>query len=203
MKIITHVAMLYDNIVWSLPEPYRHHHVLHAVHKKKEAEGALVEYQNAPVVQGFLTSEGMFVDRYDAYQMFTEYGQQEYDIDREGQLYSENCWRTAGNWMAPDGSEAHALYHHTNDKATISSLLKEEPFIGSKRPYRIDTVMSDIYHRERVVILVDDVDFSAQIAPVLYSQIHRERMSDPHERIKRYFETLLPSSNKYVRISEK
>lgn len=202
MMIITHVAHLFDNKVISLPAPYRHHHLF----QMKKDHPDLPRWNvstGTPEVQGFLTSTGMFVDRYDALELFLAYKQKECD-ELRGMLFSENCWKTPGNWQAPVGDPERTLYDHNNSRDTMKKLLRIEPFIGSTAPYRIETVTADIFYREGVVVVTKNTDFRARIAKTLYSQMYEEPMTDPLaqlERIYHYFSNLLPSSMEidYVR----
>ena len=52
-----------------------------------------VEYDKETHVQGFLTNQYQFVDRYEAMYMAMDYGQLEYDENKEGKpLFSEDLW---------------------------------------------------------------------------------------------------------------
>lgn len=52
-----------------------------------------VEYDKETHVQGFLTNQHQFVDRYEAMYMAMDYGQLEYDENKEGKpLFSEDLW---------------------------------------------------------------------------------------------------------------
>jgi hypothetical protein len=191
VKIITHVAHLFDNKVISLPEPYRHHHLFRVMVGHPDLP-RWDKRQGTPEVQGFLTSEGMFVDRLDALKLFQEYKQTEYDEPRS-ELYSENCWTTPGNWQAPVGDPARTLYDHNNARETILGLLKIEPFIGSTAPYRIDTIVADIFHREGLILNLNNYDFKTRYAKKLYSQIYEEPLDTGKaiERIQHYLNDLL------------
>ncbi len=151
MKVITRVAVMLDNTVFSLPEPYRHHHTVAAINRYYRQQNLPHPY-GVPDVQGFVNLEGMFMDRSHARQMFLEYGQEDFDRMHARDLFSENCWTTAGDWQAPPDSPEYKLFHHNHDHAIIDGLLRVEPFIGSRRPYHLDTVIADIYHRDRVIV---------------------------------------------------
>lgn len=194
MKIITHVAHLFDNQVISLPEPYRHHHLFRMM-KDHPSLPRWDNRQGTPEVQGFLTSEGMFVDRLDALKLFEEYGQTNYDVDRS-QLYSENCWPGQGDWQAAEGTAERARYDHIESSDTITALLKIEPFIGSTAPYRITTILSDIFYREGVIINLVDYDFDERIGKKLYSQLYETPLEGEAmlERIQHYFSVILKTN---------
>lgn len=202
MMIITHVAHLFDNKVISLPYPYRHHHLFQMTKGHPDLPRWDIS-KGTPEVQGFLTSTGMFVDRYDALELFKAYKQTECD-ELRGMLFSENCWKTPDNWQAPIGDPERTLYDHNNSRKTMEKLLRIEPFIGSTAPYRIDTVVADIFYREGVVLVINNTDFRARIAKTLYSQMYEEPLPEGMmqlERIYHYFSNLLPSSMEieYVR----
>ncbi len=68
-------------LVCSLPAPARHHHIL-------QAHGGLAGQE-----QGFLTSEGLFVDRRKAHAIATRAGQIVHRCGGDDEtLYSENLW---------------------------------------------------------------------------------------------------------------
>jgi hypothetical protein len=75
MEIIA-VAIRHNELIYTLPQPNRHHNLIHHM-----VQNLLIE---APVKgeQGFLTSAGEFVDRVQAAKM----------LDLPGQLYSEDLW---------------------------------------------------------------------------------------------------------------
>lgn len=196
MKVITRVAAMLDNEVFSLPEPYRHHHVLAAINRHYRRQGKPHPY-GVPDVQGFVNLEGMFMDRSHARQMFLEYGQEDFDSMHGRDLFSENCWTTPGDWQAPPGSPAYELFYHNNNHAVIDGLLTVEPFMGSRRPYHLDTVLADIYYRDRVLISCDHQGFSdTPLTDTLYSQLYEHQLTGVEmlERIYHYFATKLPSS---------
>lgn len=82
---ITHVAVKYENQVYSLPAPDRHHHVLKVIYKKHNT--------TAYNKQGFLTNEGKFVTRKEAFAIAKEACQIR-DITKNvsGELFSEDLW---------------------------------------------------------------------------------------------------------------
>jgi len=84
--MITHVAIKYNDVVYSLPKPNRHHHVIRSI------PGGIA----GPDVQGFLTDRGVFLDRCDAYNYAQLYGQLKRDPDPKAyqgtELFSEDLW---------------------------------------------------------------------------------------------------------------
>jgi len=79
---ITHVAILYDGKVHSLPSPNRHHHVI-----------GLIGGIYGPDKQGFLDNNGEFLDRKQALAVALNAGQvKNPDNIRAGQLFSEDIW---------------------------------------------------------------------------------------------------------------
>lgn len=74
-ETVAAAAILVAGVVWSLPRPAYHVHILRAysdVWQKPVGEHE----------QGFLTSTGRFVDRFEA----------AYLVGRVGALYSEDLW---------------------------------------------------------------------------------------------------------------
>lgn len=79
---ITHVAIKYDDHIFSLPKPNRHHHVIRMI-------GGIP----GPNIQGFLDDEGRFLDRKEALQVALAAGQVLNPADiRANQLFSEDLW---------------------------------------------------------------------------------------------------------------
>jgi hypothetical protein len=84
---ITHVAVRIDGIVWSLPEPYRHHHVLRLIHEMSDTKYNDADERD----QGFLDASGQYLTRSQARVSATENGQLVGDIIG-GVLTSEDLW---------------------------------------------------------------------------------------------------------------
>lgn len=82
---ITHVAIKYKDVVYSLAAPDRHHHVLRVIHKKHKS--------TAFNEQGFLTNEGKFVTREEAF-VIAKAAAQIRDITKtvSSELFSEDLW---------------------------------------------------------------------------------------------------------------
>jgi hypothetical protein len=59
---ITHVAVRLFAVVWSLPRPYRHHHILNEI-LPKYAPQLYVEVDADDKDQGFLDADGRFLTR--------------------------------------------------------------------------------------------------------------------------------------------
>ena len=55
MRIVS-AAVCYQGVIFSLPAPNRHHHILHAMHQMGLPNSSHRE-------QGFLTDEGRYIDR--------------------------------------------------------------------------------------------------------------------------------------------
>lgn len=84
MTTITHVAIVLDGTTHSLPAPNRHHHVIRVIKNLgilKQARG----------IQGFLTEDGVFVDRETAAKIAMQAGQVTKLIDQP-ELCSEDLW---------------------------------------------------------------------------------------------------------------
>lgn len=96
---VTHVAIKFQGRIWSLPRPYRHHHVLRVIFWLVQEFG---EYTNETIKrdvgggdsQGFLDSTGAYLTRKQAMVVAMANGQ----ITKPGHptiadtLYSEDVW---------------------------------------------------------------------------------------------------------------
>ncbi|RUM98980.1 hypothetical protein EET67_04890 [Pseudaminobacter arsenicus] len=83
---IVSAAIQYQGVTISLPLPARHAQVLHC------AEQFLPEQALPTVCQGFLTSEGRFVNRVQARQIAFVAGQEPKTTGNERDLFSEDLW---------------------------------------------------------------------------------------------------------------
>lgn len=89
METIQTAALNVEGIILSMPRPNRHHNIFHFMHDC----GWWNHLENVPAhKQGFITSEGRFVDRkegvsiaYAASQILKKHGP-------ETELFSEDCW---------------------------------------------------------------------------------------------------------------
>lgn len=85
--MITHVAIIHEGVLYSLPKPKRHHHVIWmiaATTGKKHVTG---------MKQGFLDDKGQFLDRVQALAHALENNQVKDPNDiRAGELFSEDVW---------------------------------------------------------------------------------------------------------------
>lgn len=81
MKIVA-AATMYQGVVHFMPAPHRHHHILH-----KMSFPASLECE-----QGFLTSEGKFVDRVEAKRIAIATGQEMLRQSYSRDLFSEDLW---------------------------------------------------------------------------------------------------------------
>lgn len=87
---IVGVAIKYAGKVWSLPKPNRHHNVIRHI---KEVTGSGI---SGPDVQGFITDDGIFLNRREAMALVKTNGQ----LNRRPgtqfyqgpDLYSEDLW---------------------------------------------------------------------------------------------------------------
>lgn len=85
---ITHVAIMYEGVLYHMPKPCRHHHVIReiAAHNGVGIQG--------PDTQGFMDEDGKFYTRRAAFVLASDNGQLK---RREGgyqgpELYSEDLW---------------------------------------------------------------------------------------------------------------
>jgi len=84
---ITHAAVRFRGVVYSLPPPNRHHHVLWLI-----VERTGVEYVDSEE-QGFLDEAGEFLDRERALAAALHHGQVRDPGDvRAERLFSEDLW---------------------------------------------------------------------------------------------------------------
>jgi hypothetical protein len=81
-EIIECVAIEFADLTLSLPRPNRHHHVIQRYHADTGKTGSGVR-------QGFMTSQGRFVDRSEAARLAFAAGQIE---KPKPTLYSEDLW---------------------------------------------------------------------------------------------------------------
>jgi len=86
MPKIVSAAVQYQGVTFSLPRPARHHDIVHAMH----AMGLPKESRRE---QGFLTSEGRFVDRSEARKIALAEGQVTQDkLHHKVHLFTEDLW---------------------------------------------------------------------------------------------------------------
>lgn len=87
MTKITHVAILYENKIWSLPKPNRHHHIIKEIY---DSNGIGIISKD---IQGFLDSNGNFLTREEALEVARNADQL---LDpknvRLKKLFSEDIW---------------------------------------------------------------------------------------------------------------
>lgn len=87
-ETIVAAAIAKDNKVWSVPKPGRHNHVINLI-----CEELGIEYVGSNFVQGFLTSEGRFVDRKEAAEVARKADQRLIGgWSWVNKLYSEDLW---------------------------------------------------------------------------------------------------------------
>ena len=87
---IVAAAIVDDNaVMYSMPRPNRHHHIIHAI---SEQDVAGVVNIMDPSGQGFLTSYNRFVDREDALLIAVKAGQVQSGNHHKRHLFSEDVW---------------------------------------------------------------------------------------------------------------
>lgn len=85
--MITHVAILYNGTLYSLPKPNRHPDVIRMIF---EQTGSGI---SGPDVQGFLTGSGTFVNRVEALEIALRENQVlDPSSIRANRLFSEDLW---------------------------------------------------------------------------------------------------------------
>jgi aryl-alcohol dehydrogenase-like predicted oxidoreductase len=85
-ELIVSAAVNAYGAIWSLPRPARHHDVLRAID-----EAGLSAIAPGPDAQGFLTSDGRFVDRKAAVRIALD-AEQIKEPQWPPDLYSEDLW---------------------------------------------------------------------------------------------------------------
>lgn len=82
---IVAAAILQDGVVYSVSRPGRHHNVIRMMYESGNP-------QEEGHVQGFVTNEGIFVDRKDAYIIARDAGQILDKTFPSDTLFSEDVW---------------------------------------------------------------------------------------------------------------
>ena len=89
MKIVAAAVKDGNGLIHFFPRPCRHHHTVHALHRpNNDAENDIIE---AKGTQGFVTSDGTFVDRVEGARIAIEAGQIK-ALKWPPYLYSEDLW---------------------------------------------------------------------------------------------------------------
>ena len=83
---IVAAAIQYEGVTFSLPRPARHAQVMHSLDLLMTVE------QMASACQGFLTSDGRFVNRVQARQIAFVAGQKPKTTGNSTHLFSEDLW---------------------------------------------------------------------------------------------------------------
>jgi hypothetical protein len=86
-ETITRAAIIYDDVIYSVPPPGRHHTVIQMMSAKGLPNEAM-RLQN----QGFVTSTGRFVDRYEGARIARAAGQIIREPTPPDMLTSEDVW---------------------------------------------------------------------------------------------------------------
>ena len=91
---LTHVAIRFQGKVWSLPRPYRHHHIIRMIIylDGQYGEGELTSVDTSQSDQGFLDSSGRFLNRKQALVNAELNGQLKNGKIIGGILTSEDLW---------------------------------------------------------------------------------------------------------------
>lgn len=88
MEQITHVAIKFNGVTYSLPAPNRHHNLIWKIIK----ETGIKTVDSHGDDQGFLDSSGAYLTRKEALDLALSNGQLRTDRPIYDQLYSENLW---------------------------------------------------------------------------------------------------------------
>ena len=88
LEVIVGVACVLDGVVWAMPKPNRHHHVLHML----DAAG-LEAIRCYDIHQGFITNKNRFLTRAEAAILAIQNGQANPDkMYNKARCYSEDLW---------------------------------------------------------------------------------------------------------------
>lgn len=82
-------AIQHDGKIYSKPAPYRHHHILHEMAKRRH--GVIVS-SIAAGQQGFYTNEREFIDRREGKLVARKSGQNLRDTGPAHVLFTEDMW---------------------------------------------------------------------------------------------------------------
>lgn len=89
MERIERAAIRIDGEVWDVPRPGRHNNIIRLYCKETKAVDGIPPRYEQKSVQGFVTSEGRFVDRIEAARIAYEAGQTKEPLKH---LFSEDVW---------------------------------------------------------------------------------------------------------------
>lgn len=87
MRLVVAAAVRWNGLTLSLPRPARHHTILHVMCGDGFPEEAALIAE-----QGFIDSEGAFLDRKTAKQLVKETGQPTIADFQPHELFSEDLW---------------------------------------------------------------------------------------------------------------
>ena len=134
-NVITNVAVVVNDICFYLPRPYRHHHVLWAIHAKYP------EWSKGYNHQGFLDNVKNYLNRTEAFVVAEKSGQLLPDVKViPGVLYSENVWLGGGTIDVPE---------------TLGKMVQEQPsdkttkYIQAKCSYHTHCVLCNTNIKDR------------------------------------------------------
>lgn len=83
--MIKAAAILQDGVIYSVPAPGRHHHVM----MNMLSMGIYADHTH---IQGFVDDRGLFLNRADALMVATAYGQLIRKTAPDYELFSEDLW---------------------------------------------------------------------------------------------------------------
>ena len=89
IEIVAAAVKTEDGLIHFFPRPARHHHTVHALHRpRNDVENDIIQARG---IQGFVTSNGTFVDRIEAAAIAIGCGQIK-ELAHPPNLYSEDLW---------------------------------------------------------------------------------------------------------------
>lgn len=91
MRVVAAAVRTDDGVIHFMPQPHRHHHTVHALHRMLVNEACEGLVTVARGEQGFVLSDGTFADRVAAAKVALDSGQIA-KLDHPPRLYSEDLW---------------------------------------------------------------------------------------------------------------
>lgn len=91
VHVITHVAIIFKGVTYSLPSPNRHHHIIRHICETTDADH--VDSSQEGDGQGFLDDQGRYMTRRQALMHALKCNQVKDPAKiRAGRLFSEDLW---------------------------------------------------------------------------------------------------------------
>lgn len=162
------VACSFKDKMYYLPAPYRHPDVLQAIKAlNPEHEGPYIGEQ------GFYDASGLYLSRKEAFDLIIG---TEYYISAtphaSGILFSEDAWKTPGQWGAESGSAEYKAFHDVYNNEQRVALCKVVTLKESlPNGYPLSFILKDIHQTSGIYIRMSPQDRDLK-APELYSECY-------------------------------